>query len=226
MIYNRVKLGHFIKKLNRFVAIVEVNNMEIEVHIKNTGRLKELLVKGAKVVLEESDNPNRKTKFDLVSVYKDGNLVNIDSQILNYVAYEEIKKGKIISNANNIKREFTYKNSRFDLYFEIGEQKCLMEIKGVNLVKDNTALFPDAPTKRGSKHIEELIDASKNGFKTYILFLISLDYVSKFSVNKEMDFDFYNNIIKATKNNVEILAYNLKISESDIKLNEKVEIIL
>lgn len=226
MIYKNICKALFIKKLNRFSALVFLNGNEILVHIKNTGRLSELLVNGASVVLEKSDNPNRKTEYDLVSVYKNNKLVNIDSQILNFVAFRELSNNFIVSNCKNIKREVKYKNSRFDLYFEVDELKCFMEVKGVNLVKDNIAMFPDAPTVRGAKHIDELIDATKNGYKSYILFLVAIDYVDFFTINKITDPIFYSKLKYAISQGVEVLVYNLKILENDIILNKKINFIL
>lgn len=226
MIYKNVVNAKFIKRLNRFTAMVSLNDREILVHIKNTGRLKELLVADANVILEKSENTNRKTEYDLVSVYKGDRIVNIDSQILNFVAFNEISRNNIVKNASNVKREVTYKNSRFDLFFEIGNQKCFIEVKGVNLVKNNIAMFPDAPTERGAKHILELIDATKNGYKSYILFLVALDYVEDFTINTETDENFYRNLKMAIENGVEVLVYNLKITENDIILNKKINFII
>lgn len=226
MIYKNTTKAKFIKKLNRFSALVNLNEKEILVHIKNTGRLKELLVKDAIVILEKSENTNRKTEYDLIAVYKGDKLVNIDSQILNFVAFNELSKNNIIKNIKNIKREVKYKNSRFDIYFETPENKCFMEVKGVNLVKNNIAMFPDAPTERGAKHLEELVDATKNGYKSYILFLISLDYVEDFTINIETDLNFYNKLKNAIDNNVEVLVYNLKITENNIIFNKRVNFII
>ena len=161
MTYKNIVSGRFISRPNRFIAKVNINGQEETVHVKNTGRCKELLIPGCKVFLAPSENPNRKTKFDLIAVIKKTEnkeiLINMDSQIPNLAAVEWLKKGTLFSKEALIKREVTFKNSRFDLYIEDDGRKAFIEVKGVTLENNGTAMFPDAPTIRGVKHINELI---------------------------------------------------------------------
>ena len=154
MKYKKIVKGEFIERPNRFIAKVKIDGDVHTVHVKNTGRCRELLLPGAVVYLEESDNPARKTKYDLIAVEKQGlGLVNIDSGAPNKVVYEWLKK----QDYNYIKPEYTFGNSRIDFYMEKGEQKYLMEVKGCTLEINGIGYFPDAPTERGLKHIKELI---------------------------------------------------------------------
>lgn len=155
MKYNHIKEGLFLKRPNRFLAHVTIDGKEEVCHVKNTGRLGELLIPGAKVYVTEHNNPNRKTKFSLIAVEKEGILYNIDSQAPNKLAYEWIEEGRFLPDITYIKAEKTYKNSRFDLYMETKEKKIFMEVKGVTLNQDGIGMFPDAPTERGKKHILE-----------------------------------------------------------------------
>ena len=148
MKYNKVEQGIFQKRPNRFIAHVEINGKEEVCHVKNTGRCRELLVPGALVFLEESDNPKRKTKYDLIAVEKGNRLINMDSQIPNKVVEEWLKEGNLFGKEAKVRREVVYGNSRFDLYIESGERKIFMEVKGVTLEENNVVRFPDAPTQR------------------------------------------------------------------------------
>lgn len=174
MIYSNIHQGVFIKRLNRFVAIVEIDGKEETVHVKNTGRCKELLVKGAIVYLEYVDKESRKTKYSLISVIKNNQYFNIDSQVPNYVIEEALTNNRIkeLENLDYMKREQTYHNSRFDIYFERGNRKGFIEVKGVTLEENKVGMFPDAPTKRGTKHLNELIRAKEEGYEAYIIFLV------------------------------------------------------
>ena len=165
MKYNKVEQGIFQKRPNRFIAHVEINGKEEVCHVKNTGRCRELLVPGALVFLEESDNPKRKTKYDLIAVEKGNRLINMDSQIPNKVVEEWLKEGNLFGKEAKVRREVVYGNSRFDLYIESGERKIFMEVKGVTLEENNVVRFPDAPTQRGVKHIQELEKCIKEGYE-------------------------------------------------------------
>ncbi|HOA97565.1 MAG TPA: DNA/RNA nuclease SfsA, partial [Acetivibrio saccincola] len=187
MHYNSIKKGIFINRPNRFVANVLIDGITETVHVKNTGRCKEILVKGTTVFLEESSNLNRKTRYSLVAAYKGDTLINIDSQAPNHVVYEAILQNKIkdFKDVLTLKKEVTFGKSRFDLYFENKSEKGFIEVKGVTLEKDGTAMFPDAPTVRGTRHILEMIDVVNNKYKGYILFLVQLKGVKCFTPNKE-----------------------------------------
>lgn len=176
MKYGEIIQGQFSKRINRFIAEVFIEGVKERVHIKNTGRLKELFIPEADVLLERSNNPDRKTKFSLVAVDKNGQWVNIDSQAPNKVAFEALQNGKIseFGLVNTIKREVTYGASRFDLYFEQGEQRGFIEVKGVTLERDGVCSFPDAPTTRGTKHVLELVKAVQEGYTCAILLVVQL----------------------------------------------------
>lgn len=184
MNYSNIKKGVFVSRPNRFIAHVLVDG-QIEIcHVKNTGRCKEILCPDTNVVVHRAENPNRKTKFDLIAAYKQDMLINIDSQAPNHIFMEAVQSGKLFQGYQEIKREVVYKNSRFDFWIKDKEGKeNFIEIKGVTLELDGKAYFPDAPTERGIKHIHELMDAKKEGYGAYLFFLIQLKGVASFSPN-------------------------------------------
>ncbi|MBO5755298.1 MAG: DNA/RNA nuclease SfsA, partial [Clostridia bacterium] len=169
MKYEQVEKAVFLSRPNRFIAKVSLHGKEETVHVKNTGRCKELLTNGSVVYLKKSDNPARKTAYDLVAVEKkrDGDtlLINMDSALPNAVAAEWLPTSGLFSPMASIKREVTFGKSRFDLYIEDGERHAFIEVKGVTLEKDGVAYFPDAPTERGVKHLYELAEAVKQGYE-------------------------------------------------------------
>lgn len=226
--YNKIIEGIFLERTNRFMAKVMINNNIEFAHVKNTGRCKELLIHGSKCYLELASNPNRKTKYSLISIYKNSMLINIDSQIPNTVIYNGIVNGKILSELEPIfvEKEKQYKNSRFDFKFFSNKNKkyYFLEVKGVTLESDKIARFPDAPTLRGSKHVLELIDVSKNGYGAIIIFLIQFHGAKFFLPNTETDLDFSNNLKLAYNNNVEILAYDSIVEKDQIYLNNKIKV--
>lgn len=226
MKYENIKEAVFIERPNRFIANVCVDGKEEKVHVKNTGRCRELLLKGCRVFLEESKNSARKTKYSLVAVYKGERLINMDSQIPNYVAEEALKKGiiKEIGIPDFVKREVKYSQSRFDIYYEKDGRKGFIEVKGVTLEKNGEVLFPDAPTERGTKHIKELIKAKKEGYEAAVLFVIQMKDVSFFAPNAETDKDFSQALKNAKEEGVSILAYDCDVKEDEIVLKDKVEV--
>ena len=229
MVYENIVQGIFVKRPNRFIAHVLIDGKEEIAHVKNTGRCKELLVPGAKVILEDcSHNPNRKTKYSLISVWKGDMLVNMDSQVPNAVVYDALKTNKIkgFEEITSIKREISFENSRFDIYFESGNEKGFVEVKGVTLEDNGIAMFPDAPTKRGKKHVLEMVDAVKKGYGGVIFFLIQMKGPKKFRPNWEMDKDFSDAVKFAQENGVEIMAYDSIVTENSIVLDSTVEILL
>ena len=231
MKYENVIKGDFISRPNRFIAKVIINGKEETVHVKNTGRCKELLIKGATVYLSVSDNINRKTKYDLIAVEKirengEALLINMDSQIPNDVAEEFLKKGEIFSKDAVIKREVTFKNSRFDIFVADKDTKAFVEVKGVTLENNGVAMFPDAPTLRGVKHIKELIAAKNEGYDAYILFVIQMKGVQKFTPNVETHPEFAEILKAAEKSGVKILAYDCRVDYNTIEIGEKVSVIL
>ena len=218
MKYKKIIKGIFIERPNRFIAKVLINGNVETCHVLNTGRCKELLTNGATVYLEKSDNINRKTKYDLVKVIKGDKLINMDSIAPNKVAEEFFKK-----HFDNVLHEVKYKNSRFDLFVN-GD--TFIEVKGVTLEKDNIAMFPDAPTDRGRKHIYELIDAVKNGYNAKIMFVIQFKGAKKFIPNYKTDPEFKQALMLAKENGVEILAYDCIVTEDALTINERVEVCL
>lgn len=226
MKYAEVIIATFIKRVNRFIAHVQVAGQEIVVHVKNTGRCKELLIPGVKVVLEKATNPVRKTPFSLVAVYKGDSLINMDSQAPNQVVYEALLDGKIseIGTVQSAKREVTFGKSRFDLTFEKEGGRGWIEVKGVTLENQGVVLFPDAPTQRGTKHIYEMIEAVKQGDAGFLFFLIQMKGVSYFTPNREMDPNFAEALTQAARQGVHILAYDAVVLEDRLELGNPVEV--
>ncbi len=201
--------GIFKNRPNRFIAEVEVDGeMEIA-HVPNTGRCKELLVDDAVVWLKPSDNPNRKTKFSLHFVENKNVLVSLFSQQANSIVYDAIVDGKIkeLAGYNHHKREKTVDNSRIDIYLENENEKCYVEVKGVTLIVDGEARFPDAPTERGAKHLKELIKLKKEGNRCAVFFLIQHPAGNFFRPNWENDPVFSETLNEAYENGVEIIVY-------------------
>jgi sugar fermentation stimulation protein A len=228
-INERVFIAKFISRPNRFQAYVNLNGIELMVHVPNTGRCREILTPGAKVLLREELNPTRKTLYDLIAAYKNNKIINIDSQIPNKVVDEALKNKKIqkLVKYNIIQREKTFGNSRFDfrLSNDLGEVYYL-EVKGVTFEVDGKTMFPDAPTERGRKHILELIEAKKTGFGAGILFLIQMSDISKFSPYDTMDQAFGDTLRSAKENGVDIFAYECEVGEKFITLSLPVPVIL
>lgn len=224
MKYSDIIKGKFKSRPNRFIAIVDIDGTEEICHVKNTGRCKELFVEGATVYLQKANNPNRKTLYDLIAVRKGNRLINIDSQIVNGAALEYMPV--LFDNIKLINPERVYGNSRFDIYLETETDKIFVEVKGVTLEKDGTALFPDAPTERGVKHLKELQKAVLDGYKAYVLFVIQMDNISHFEPNKETHPEFAEELKNAQKNGVTVLAYNCTVTPDEIKIHNKVNVVL
>ena len=224
MEYKNTVKGIFKNRPNRFIANVIINGKEETVHVKNTGRCKELLIEGVTVILEKSNNTNRKTKYSLISVYKGEKLINMDSQSPNSVFAEALIDGKIkeIGSVDFLKREVKYNNSRFDIYYEKNNKKGFIEVKGVTLEENGVVMFPDAPTERGTKHILELIEAKKEGYDVGIAFVVQMKDVKYFTPNKERDKKFYDALYKAYKEGVNIYVYDCIVTENSITLDKKV----
>lgn len=223
MKYNTIIEGIFLSRPNRFIAIVEADGKEEICHVKNTGRLTELLKHGATVYLEKSSNPLRKTKYDLVAVMSGGELFNIDSQAPNLAAGEYFKK---IFPGCTVKPEVKFGSSRFDFYIEGNGKKAFAEVKGVTLIRDGTALFPDAPTERGVKHINELISCIDEGCDAYILFVIQTINVGCFSPNDETHAEFGEALRRAHEKGVKIIAVNCVVSPGTMTIGERIPVML
>ncbi len=226
MKYRKIIEGRFQSRPNRFVAHVLIDGAEAVCHVKNTGRCRELLLPGAAVYLQESDNSNRKTKYDLIAVKKDGVLINMDSQIPNGVVEEWIRSGNLFPRGSYVKRECTYGNSRFDLYVESGERKAFIEVKGVTLEVDGVARFPDAPTERGIKHIQELCKCVEDGYEAYIFFVIQMKGITRFEPNWGTHWAFGENLCLAKEAGVHVLAYDCKVTPESIQLDQEIPVCL
>lgn len=228
MKYKNVIKGAFISRPNRFIAKVSIDGKEETVHVKNTGRCRELLVPGCTVYLEKAKNPLRKTPYDLIAVEKKtGNgtiLINMDSQIPNDCCGEFLPRSGLFPEGTVFRREVTHGSSRFDIYAENGSSKAFIEVKGVTLEKDGLALFPDAPTERGVKHLRELTEAVKQGFSAYIIFIIQMTGVHTFSPNREMHPDFADALAEAEKAGVKILAYDCAVTPDGITVKNPVKV--
>ena len=226
MKYKNIIKAKFINRPNRFISYVSIDGKTEAAHVKNTGRCKELLIPNTNVYLEIAENPDRKTKYDLITVEKNNTLVNIDSQAPNKIIEEWLKKGKIFSKKAVIKREFTYKKSRFDFYVEDGKRKAFIEVKGVTLERDGIAYFPDAPTERGVKHIQELQSSLKEGFEAYIIFVIQMKNVKELRPNDVTHKAFGDALRKASKAGVKILALDCIIKPDSIIADQQIAVVL
>lgn len=215
MRYSKIVKGTFDSRPNRFIARVWIDEALETVHVKNTGRCKELLLPGVTVYLEESDNPARKTKYDLVAVEKKGlGLVNMDSQAPNKVVYEWLMK----QGYDYVKPEYTYGESRIDFYMERDGRKFLMEVKGCTLEIDGIGYFPDAPTKRGVKHIYELIRAEQEGYHCFVVFVIQMPGITEVRANTVTHPEFGEALEEAKTAGVEVLALPCRIWESGLEI--------
>lgn len=208
--------GRFIRRRNRFIAEVMVKGTAEAVHVRNTGRLRELFVTDARVLLEPASNPERKTRYSLVCVEKNGQWVNVDSTAPNQIVEEMVRAGRLFSDITYVKREKTFGKSRFDLYVEHGGQKHYIEVKGVTLEVDGAARFPDAPTERGIKHIHELMEARKQGYLASIIFIIQMKGVKVFEPNRATQLAFAEALLEAVGAGVEILAFDCIVTENSL----------
>lgn len=213
MRYSKTVEGLFIERPNRFIAKVEVGGKVETVHVKNTGRCKELLVLGSKVILEVSDNPKRKTQYDLIAVWKDNlGWVNIDSQAPNKIVKEWLNK----RDYDYIKPEYKYGDSRIDFYMEKNGERYLMEVKGCTLEIDGIGYFPDAPTQRGVKHLRELIRARSEGFNCMVTFVIQMAGITEVRPNLDTHPEFGAVLSEARKAGVEVVCLPCKLEEDRI----------
>lgn len=226
MRYPNIHKATFLRRPNRFVAQVEWEGAEVTVHVKNTGRCRELLVPGATVYLVRSDDPNRKTAFDLVAVEKGNLLVNMDSQAPNRVFGEWAASGAFVPGLTLLRPETVWGDSRFDFYWEAGERKGFVEVKGCTLEDDGAARFPDAPTLRGVKHLEELIRAKEAGYEAAVCFVLQMAPMKRFSPNDETHPAFGEALRRAAQAGVEILAYECAVTPDSLRMTRPVPVIL
>ena len=226
MKYSKIIEGIFVERPNRFLAKVLIDGIEETVHVKNTGRCRELLPKGAKVYLTDEEGKERKTRYDLIAALKNDRIINMDSQAPNAVVKEALQKGQVLRGVKEIKPEYTYRDSRFDFYVQIegNEKGAFIEVKGVTLENNNIVSFPDAPSERAVKHIEELMKARKEGYEAYILFVIQMERVRFFTPNEATHEEFAQALRRAKEVGVQILAYDTKVTSDSMMLNNPVEV--
>ena len=226
MKYEHMEPARFVSRPNRFVAQVEQKDRQEVCHVKNTGRCKELLVPGAELYVQRSDNPARKTALDLISVKKGEQWVNIDSQAPNKVAEEWLKAGGLGYKDIYVKPECRYGNSRFDFYLEYEGRKAFMEVKGVTLEEDGVARFPDAPTERGVKHMEELMRCVEDGYDAYVCFVIQMKGVTRLEPNDRTHPAFGETLRRAAKAGVKVLAYDCLVKPDELRIDRKIKVCL
>ena len=230
MNYPNIVPGIFLSRPNRFIARVRINGREETAHVKNTGRCRELLIPGAEIYLQHHDNPRRKTRFSLISVKKSDKLINIDSQAPNQVLKEALQEGMylpgLVHPITCIRPESVFGNSRFDFYVEAGGQKAYIEAKGVTLERDGVAMFPDAPTERGVKHVRELILAAEESFTAYVFFVVQMKGICCMMPNDRMHAAFGSSLRAARKAGVHIMAYDCIAKPESLWLDQPVPVIL
>lgn len=227
MRYERITQGSFLERPNRFLAYAELAGKKEVIHVKNTGRCAELLKSGAIIYVQESQNPERKTKWDLIAVEKGDRIINMDSQIPNRVVQEWIEEGNLFEDVRLVKPETTYCNSRFDLYVETGDKrKIFIEVKGVTLEENGVVRFPDAPSERAVKHLEELGHAVKEGYEAYVFFVIQMKGVRYFTPNRDTHPAFCDALKRAQAAGVHVLAYDCEVSADSIEVNEEIPVVL
>ena len=224
MIYENTKEGVFISRPNRFIANVSIDGDTKVCHVKNTGRCKELLTEGARVILQRSDNQGRKTEYDLIAVYKGDELINIDSQAPNKVFGEWVRESGYFEDINLVRPECGYKKSRFDFYIETSNRKIFVEVKGVTLENDGVVLFPDAPTERGVKHLRELMDARKNGYDAYVFFVIQMKKCKYFTPNVTTHPEFASALREAQAAGVNVCAVNCTVGTDSLAIDSFVDV--
>lgn len=211
--------GTFIARPNRFIAHIEADHGVVIAHVPNTGRLRELLTVGIRVLLSYHPSPHRKTQYELRMIEKNGIWISIDSQLPNPVVAEGIRDGVIkeLQGYANLRREVTYQRSRFDIQLE-GPGVCFVEVKGVTLEENGWGYFPDAPTERGRKHIEEMIRVVEEGYRGVLMFLVQHPHIGGFSPNAKTDPDFAEILQRASAAGVEVLCYQCSVSPDEVRV--------
>ena len=225
MHYANMIPGTFLVRPNRFIAHVEMDGQVEIVHVKNTGRCRELLPVGAEVWCQKSDNPSRKTKYDLITVRKGGRLINMDSQAPNIAVKEWLLSGGLGA-VENVRSETTHGDSRFDFSFTLNGKQCFLEVKGVTLENDGICAFPDAPTERGTKHLRGLQKCVEEGFGGYVLFVIQMSDVIYLHPNDVTDPDFGKALREAAAAGVQVLAVDCAVTEDSMIIRNFVPVVL
>lgn len=226
MKYERISKGTFLERPNRFIAYAELAGKKEVIHVKNTGRCAELLRPGASIYVQESDNPARKTKWDLIGVEKGSRMINMDSQVPNKVVKEWVEAGNLTSDIRLVRPETSYGNSRFDLYVETGSSKIFIEVKGVTLEENGVVRFPDAPSDRAVKHLQELEKAVRDGYEAYVFFVIQMKGVRYFTPNRDTHPAFCEALKSAKAAGVRLLAYDCQVDGDRIEIADPVPVVL
>ena len=223
MRYANMVPGFFRNRPNRFIAHVEIDGKEQVVHVKNTGRCRELLVPGATVWCQHSDHPARKTQYDLITVRKGQRLINMDSQAPNAAAREWLESGGL-GEIDNLRQETVHGDSRFDFSFTLEGRTCFLEVKGVTLEDNGVCAFPDAPTQRGTKHLRGLAEAARQGYGAYVLFVIQMADVKYLHPNDRTDPNFGAALREAAAQGVKVLAVRCQVSEDEMTISGSVPV--
>lgn len=223
MHYPNMIPGNFLARPNRFIAHIEIDGQTEVCHVKNTGRCRELLQSGAEVWCQRSDNPNRKTKYDLITVRKGQRLINMDSQAPNIAAGEWLEAGGL-GEIEQLRPETVHGDSRYDFSFVKDGRICFLEVKGVTLEHDGVCAFPDAPTERGAKHLRGLTQAAKEGFGAYVLFVIQMEDVKYLHPNDGTDPEFGKALREAAANGVQVLAVDCRVTEDTMVIGKGIEV--
>ena len=226
MHYSNIQRATFLRRLNRFIAHIEVDGREEVCHVKNTGRCRELLTNRATIYVEHHDNPKRKTKYSLIAVEKGDLLINMDSQAPNKVIGEWLVEKEPFGKVNLLKPECTYGSSRFDFYLETEAEKIFIEVKGVTLEEDGIVRFPDAPTERGIKHLEELCACVEAGYKAVVIFVVQMEGMQHFEPNDKTHSQFGEALRQARKAGVQVLSYECKVTPSSLEITKSIPVML
>ena len=226
MQYQRIEKGRFLSRPNRFIAHVELDGRTEVVHVKNTGRCRELLIPGATVYLEKSDNPARKTQYDLIAVEKGTLLVNMDAQAPNHVFREWAEAGNFQEGLTLLGPETTWGDSRFDFYWEAGGRRGFVEVKGVTLEEDGHACFPDAPTERGVKHLNELARCQADGYEAAVCFVLQMAGMKDFAPNDRTHPAFGDALRQAAQAGVRIMARECAVTPDSLTIGAAVPVLL
>ena len=224
MQYTEVAEARFVSRENRFVATVVLNQEQIRVHVKNTGRCQELLRPNARVFLADSKNPKRKYRYDLIAVEKGNLLINMDSQAPNQAFNEFLRSGGLVNDVSFIKPEYQYGSSRIDFYFERGMERHLVEIKGVTLEEHGICQFPDAPTERGTKHLHELIKATEEGYHAWICFVVQMQGMRWLEPNERTDPAFAQALRDAADAGVRVCAFQCNVGPAHMEITSEIPV--
>ncbi|GAB6100620.1 DNA/RNA nuclease SfsA [Halanaerocella petrolearia] len=224
--FENLEVGKLIERPNRFVAIVDLDGEEIKAYLPNPGRLEELMLPGAKVFVKHEAKPGRKTEYDLLLIEQDGELISLDTRLPNKLVNQALETNFFseFKDYQEVIAEYTVGNSRLDFLLRNGEEECLIEVKSVTLVEDKIAKFPDAPTKRGRRHLDELIEAHQKGYRSVVLFIIQRQNIDYFTPCRRIDLDFAQKLEETIDAGVEVYAYQCQTNTDGIKLDNQIKV--